>query len=74
MWLWNWRGLDVINAHERDPKVYVEGIRLAVDEVASGRLDPFPLFTHRYGLDELNQAFEAMRSRPEGFLKAIITL
>jgi threonine dehydrogenase-like Zn-dependent dehydrogenase len=74
MWLWNWRGLDVINAHERDPKVYVEGIRLAVEEVASGRLDPFPLFTHRYGLDELNQAFEAMRSRPEGFLKAIITL
>src|SRR5918999_2242460 len=21
MWLWNWRGLDVINAHERDPKI-----------------------------------------------------
>lgn len=20
---WNWRGLDVINAHERDPQVYV---------------------------------------------------
>jgi threonine dehydrogenase-like Zn-dependent dehydrogenase len=20
MWLWNWRGIDVINAHERDPK------------------------------------------------------
>ena len=25
MWLWNWRGLDVINAHERDPEVYVAG-------------------------------------------------
>jgi threonine dehydrogenase-like Zn-dependent dehydrogenase len=74
MWLWNWRGLDVINAHERDPKVYVEGIRLAVDAVASGELDPFPLITHRFGLDELNRAFEAMRSRPEGFLKAVITL
>ncbi|WP_245814179.1 MDR/zinc-dependent alcohol dehydrogenase-like family protein [Cystobacter ferrugineus] len=74
MQLWNWRGLDVINAHERDPKVYVEGIRLAVDEVASGRLDPFPLFTHRFGLDELNLAFETMRTRPEGFLKALITV
>jgi threonine dehydrogenase-like Zn-dependent dehydrogenase len=74
MWLWNWRGLDVINAHERDPKVYVEGIRLAVDAVAAGKLNPFPLFTHRFGLDELNKAFEAMRSRPEGFLKALITV
>jgi len=72
--LWNWRGLDVINAHERDPKVYVEGIRLAVDAVASGRVDPFPLFTHRFGLDELNLAFETMRTRPEGFLKALITV
>ena len=31
MQLWNWRGLDVINAHERDPKVYVQGMREAVD-------------------------------------------
>ncbi|WNG30612.1 zinc-binding dehydrogenase [Cystobacter fuscus] len=74
MQLWNWRGLDVVNAHERDPKVYVEGIRLSVDEVAAGRLDPFPLFTHRFGLDELNLAFETMRTRPEGFLKALITV
>ena len=25
MQLWNWRGIDVINAHERDPEVYVAG-------------------------------------------------
>jgi threonine dehydrogenase-like Zn-dependent dehydrogenase len=74
MQLWNWRGLDVINAHERDPKVYLEGIRLAVEAVASGKLDPTPLYTHTFKLDELNQAFEAMRQRPDGFLKALITL
>jgi threonine dehydrogenase-like Zn-dependent dehydrogenase len=72
--LWNWRGLDVINAHEREPRVYVEGLQLAVDAVASGALDPFPLFTHRFGLDGLHLAFEAMRTRPDGFLKALITL
>ncbi|CAM3593888.1 zinc-binding dehydrogenase [Corallococcus sp. ZKHCc1 1396] len=74
MQLWNWRGLDVINAHERDPRVYVEGIRLAVDAVASGRLDPFPLFTHTYGMEDLDQAFHAMRTRPDGFLKALVTV
>ena len=27
---WNWKGLDVINAHERDPQVYVAGMEEAV--------------------------------------------
>jgi threonine dehydrogenase-like Zn-dependent dehydrogenase len=72
MWLWNWRGLDVINAHERDPKVYVAGIREAVDAVASGRLDPGPLYTHRFPLDRLGDALDATRDRPDGFLKALV--
>jgi threonine dehydrogenase-like Zn-dependent dehydrogenase len=74
MWLWNWRGLDVINAHERDPKVYLQGMREAVEAVASGRLDPSPLYTHRYPLDRLGEALDATRDRPDGFLKALVTL
>jgi threonine dehydrogenase-like Zn-dependent dehydrogenase len=73
MWLWNWRGLDVINAHERDPKVYVQGIREAVDAVASGRLDPGALYTHRFPLERLGEALDATRDRPDGFLKALVT-
>ena len=72
MWLWNWRGLDVINAHERDPKIYVAGIRAAVDAVASGALDPGPLYTHTYPLDRLGAALDATRDRPDGFLKALV--
>jgi len=72
MQLWNWRGLDVINAHERDPAEYIAGIRLAVEAVASGTLDPSPLYTHSYDLEQLDQAFEMMRERPDGFLKALI--
>ncbi|XBO41660.1 zinc-binding dehydrogenase [Alsobacter sp. KACC 23698] len=73
MWLWNWRGLDVINAHERDPKVYMQGIREAVDAVASGRLDPSGLYTHRFPLERLGEALDATRDRPDGFLKALVT-
>jgi threonine dehydrogenase-like Zn-dependent dehydrogenase len=72
MWLWNWRGLDVINAHERDPKIYMRGIREAVEAVASGRLDPRPLFTHRFPLDQLDRALDATRDRPGEFLKALV--
>jgi threonine dehydrogenase-like Zn-dependent dehydrogenase len=73
MWLWNWRGIDVINAHERDPAAYMEGIREAVEAVASGRLDPSPLYTHSYRLDQLGEALDATRDRPDGFLKALVT-
>jgi threonine dehydrogenase-like Zn-dependent dehydrogenase len=73
MQLWNWRGLDVINAHERAPHTYVEGMRLAAEAVAAGRLDPSPLYTHRFTLDELPDAFCAMRARPEGFLKGLVS-
>ena len=43
MQLWNWRGLDVINAHERDPAIYLRGMQAAVDAVERGLLDPRPL-------------------------------
>jgi threonine dehydrogenase-like Zn-dependent dehydrogenase len=72
MQLWNWRGLDVINAHERDPAMYLQGMREAVDAVASGALNPDSLYTHRFALDELGDALNATRDRPDGFLKALV--
>ena len=74
MQLWNWRGLDVINAHERDPRVYIEGMREAIAAIESGMLDPSPLYTHTFKLDELSQAFETMKRSPEGFIKALVTV
>ena len=70
--LWNWRGIDVVNAHERDPSVVLDGIGRAARAVAEGRFDPRPLFTHRYPLDGLGQALQAMEERPDGFMKALV--
>ena len=74
MQLWNWRGLDVINAHERDPEVYVAAMREAIVAVQAGVMNPRPLYTHTFKLAELPQAFQAMERSPEGFVKALITL
>lgn len=71
---WNWKGIDVINAHERDPAVQLRGVREAVDAVASGRLDPGPLYTHHYALAQLGEALDATRDKPPGFVKALIDL
>ncbi len=72
--LWNWRGLDVINAHERDPLMYTGGIERAVEAVAGGILDPSSLYTHTFPLEKLGDALNATQTRPEGFLKALVTL
>ncbi len=74
MQLWNWRGIDVINAHEREQSVYIDGIRAASEMAAAGTLDPQPLFTHRYALEELGTALDATRDRPDGFMKALVIM
>ena len=72
MQLWNWRGFDVVNAHERDPQVALQGMREAVDAIETRRLDPRDLITHRYPLDRLGDALDATRDRPGNFVKAVV--
>jgi len=71
---WNWLGIDVVNAHEREPARYLAGLRAAVDAVCNGRLDPQPLFTHRFALDRLDAGFRALHERPDGFVKGLLLL
>ena len=69
---WNWRGLDVINAHERSMNRYVDGVQKAIQAALEGRLDPFPLLTHTVSLGSLDLGFKLMRERPDGFVKALL--
>jgi threonine dehydrogenase-like Zn-dependent dehydrogenase len=72
MQLWNWRGFDVINAHERDPAVSVQGMREAVALIERGLIEPSLLITHRYPLERLADALDATRDRPGNFVKAVV--
>ena len=72
MQLWNWRGIDVINAHERDPEVYRSGMEEGVRLLAAGELDLGPLITHTFPLADINQAFRMTEERPGGFLKSVV--
>jgi threonine dehydrogenase-like Zn-dependent dehydrogenase len=65
---WNWRGIDVVNAHERDEAVVVDAMR----EAAAGIFDVDRLVTHRLPLDRVGEAFELARTRPAGFVKAVV--
>ncbi len=69
---WNWRGLDIVNAHERDRQVNLRGLREAVEAAVAGQLPLDLLVTHRYPLDQLANALDATRDKPDGFVKAWI--
>jgi 2-desacetyl-2-hydroxyethyl bacteriochlorophyllide A dehydrogenase len=69
---WNWKGLDVINAHERDTALYARGVREAAEAVAAGTLDPSPLYTHDFPLARIGDAFATAVARPQRFLKALV--
>jgi threonine dehydrogenase-like Zn-dependent dehydrogenase len=72
MQLWNWRGFDVANAHERDQQVALRGMQEAAQAIATGQLNPDALITHRYPLDQLDRALDATRDRPGNFVKAVV--
>jgi threonine dehydrogenase-like Zn-dependent dehydrogenase len=71
---WNWRGLDVVNAHERAIERYTAGIEAGVRAVLEGRIDPFSLLTHSLPLEELARCFDMLSTRPDGFMKAVVTM
>jgi len=72
MQMWNWRGVDVVNAHERDPAVYVSGMRRAIAAALEGIIQPQMLISHRLPLEDLGTAFELAVHRPQGFVKAVV--
>jgi threonine dehydrogenase-like Zn-dependent dehydrogenase len=72
MQLWNWRGFDVANAHERDPAVALQGIRDAVAAVDADIIDPAIVITHSFPLEQLGRALDATRDRPGAFVKAVV--
>jgi threonine dehydrogenase-like Zn-dependent dehydrogenase len=71
---WNWRAIEVVNAHERDRRRIIQGMAEGVAAVESGRLRLGELLTHRFHLDRLNDGFRMMADRPDGFIKGWVAL
>ncbi len=70
---WNWMAFQIVNGHTRSQDIYVEGMRLGLGLIESGQLNMAPLVTHRYGLSDINDAFESASAKEEGFVKGVIT-
>ena len=68
---WNWKGIDVINAHERDEEVYMDGLRGALSLMES-EMHAFDMISHSFSLGNIDKAFELFDDSPEGYVKGVI--
>jgi threonine dehydrogenase-like Zn-dependent dehydrogenase len=69
---WNWKGIDVVNAHERKPEVYRRGLLAGLEAVQQHQLQLSRLVTHAWPLDRAEEAFATLEQRPPGFIKGIV--
>ena len=69
---WNWKALDVRNAHFRRVATIMAGMRAGMRLLAEGRIRIDDLVTHRFRLDDVADAFAVAHERPDGFVKSTV--
>jgi threonine dehydrogenase-like Zn-dependent dehydrogenase len=72
--LWNWKGIEVVNAHERRTDFQMDSMRRALKLLQARKIVMDPLITHRYSLDQVDQAFSDLEQKPKGFIKAVVVM
>jgi threonine dehydrogenase-like Zn-dependent dehydrogenase len=70
--MWNWKAINVVNAHVRRQSLLSDAIRAGLQLMAAGQFSFAPLVTHRFDLGSLDSALAALRDKPPGFVKAVI--
>jgi L-iditol 2-dehydrogenase len=63
-----------VNAHFREVATIMRGMRVGMRLLSSGRLQIDDLVTHRFGLDEVGDAFQVAVDKPAGFVKSTVVI
>lgn len=71
---WNWKAITVVNAHERRLRVHLKEMNAIMGLIQSGKFNMKDLVTHVYTLDEVDKGYEAIKTKPEGFIKSVIKI
>jgi L-iditol 2-dehydrogenase len=69
---WNWMAFRVANAHFREVATILRGMRIGMRLLTSGRIRLDDLVTHRFPLDQIDDAFRAAIEKPPVFVKATV--
>jgi 2-desacetyl-2-hydroxyethyl bacteriochlorophyllide A dehydrogenase len=71
---WNWMAFEIINSHFRDMNTILNGTRIGMEMLNTGKINMQPLITHKFKLDEIENAFIVAKEKPRGFIKSVIMM
>ena len=71
---WNWMAFDIINAHFRNIHTILDGSRLGIELLNSGKINMKKLVTHTFPLEGIEEAFSTAEKKPKGFVKSVIVM
>jgi threonine dehydrogenase-like Zn-dependent dehydrogenase len=71
---WNWKALQVINAHFREVQTIMRGMRVGMRLLRDHVLSLDDLVTHRFPLEQVGDAFEMAHDKPHGFVKSTVVM
>ncbi|HEU0193471.1 MAG TPA: alcohol dehydrogenase catalytic domain-containing protein [Gaiellales bacterium] len=71
---WNWKALQLVNAHFREIATIMRGMRTGMRLLSSGRLQIDDLVTHRFRIDQVGEAFQVAVDKPAGFVKSTVVI
>lgn len=70
---WNWRAVQIVNAHFRDLATIMRGMTIATRLMSADVVSLDSLVTHRFALEQIDEAFRTSLEKPNGFVKAVVT-
>jgi L-iditol 2-dehydrogenase len=70
---WNWMAFQIVNAHFRDVGTIMRGMTVGMRLLTAGRISLSGLVSHRFGLEQINNAFATAVDKPQGFVKSTVT-
>jgi len=74
MELWNWKGITVINAHERRNSVHMSCMKAGLNLIEAGLFNSKDMVTHEFKLEELDSAYDTLRNKKAGFIKGVVRI
>ena len=69
---WNWMAIRIANCHFRDVDTILHGMNVGMRLLRSGAIALDNLVSHRFGLDQIGEAFQTAHDKPPGFVKATV--
>jgi threonine dehydrogenase-like Zn-dependent dehydrogenase len=52
----------------------LNGTRIGMEMLNTGKINMQPLITHKFKLDEIENAFIVAKEKPRGFIKSVIMM